>query len=286
MIDLLELRNYGSYDRIYPFIVQIGTGGTGGYLVQNIAQMMATFDVKGQYLIADPDIIEKKNLQNQLFTEDDVGKKKADVLANRYRRAYDIPIRSYNNTYIEDVETLKSLFNLDYLGYSINGYQTLYLPVIIGAVDNNFTRKVLHQFFIESGRCLYIDVGNESAEVPGDYPTRNMTEWSEGEKNIYQESGWRGQVVCGLKVHGKTILPPVGSVFPDILADKDEIAPSQISCSDITATDPQRILTNKMAAMSVLPYLNSLFEEGKIYHSMTFFHAKKGYIQSQEIKIE
>ncbi|WP_163537269.1 ThiF family adenylyltransferase [Gracilibacillus sp. YIM 98692] len=283
MIDLLRYKKYLPYRSVYPFIIVIGTGGTGGYLVQHIAQMMSTFNVQGQLLVADPDIVEEKNLKNQLFTKRDIGKKKANVLADRYRRAYQIPIRSYSEGYIEDVESLKNLFNLDYLGVGIHSYHTLYLPVIIGAVDNNFTRQVIHQFFESTSRCLYIDVGNESATVPSDYPERRKEEWTQQERQAYDESGWIGQVICGLKFDGETILPPVGEVFPDVLADKDDIAPSQISCSDLTASDPQRVLTNKMASMSVLPYLNSFMEEGVLYHSITFFNAQKGYINSQEI---
>ena len=160
----------------------------------------------------------------------------------------------------------------------------MYLPVIISCVDNNFTRKIIHEFFEWVGNCLYIDVGNDSAKVPSDFGTRPMSEWTEQEIKDYEESGWDGQVVCGLKLDGKTILSPVAEVFPDILEDEDELAPSELACSEIVASDPQRLLTNRMAAMAVATYLNELFQSGTITNHITFFHAKKGYMKSIEAR--
>lgn len=264
---------------IYPFVVQIGTGATGSNLVSQIAQLFSIFQIRGQYLIADPDVIEPHNLKNQLFLESEVGKKKADVLARRYRAAYQVDIASYSKDYIEDVESLMQLFNTDYqrIGYS---HDTLYLPIIIGAVDNNYTRQIMHQFFEKAGRCLLIDVGNESANVPKDYPNRPKKDWTEEELETFNSTGWSGQVVCGLKLDGKTILKPVAEMFPDILSDTDEIAPSQVACSNIVASEPQRLIVNKMASLAVTNYINELFESATISNHMTFFHAKKGYMRS------
>ncbi|MCM3443599.1 MULTISPECIES: ThiF family adenylyltransferase [Metabacillus] len=278
MINLLE-----NQKKLFPFIVQIGTGATGSNVVSHVAQLFSIFNISGQYVIVDPDIIESRNLLNQLFLENEVGKKKADVLARRYRAAYQVDIASYSKDYIEDVDSLKNLFNTDYLqiGYS---YDTLYLPIIIGCVDNNYTRQVMHRFFESSSRCLLLDVGNESVQAPSHYPSRPKDQWTEEELNTFNNTGWSGQVVCGLKMNGQTILKPVAEMFPDILEDKDEIAPSQVACSNIIASEPQRLIVNKMAALAVTNYINELFESGVISNHMTFFHAKKGYMRSNAIQ--
>ncbi|NRD81049.1 ThiF family adenylyltransferase [Bacillus sp. BRMEA1] len=269
--------------KIFPFIVQVGTGATGSNVVSHIAQLLSIFQIRGQYLIADPDIVEPHNLLNQLFLEGEVGKKKADVLARRYRAAYQVDIASYSKDYIEDVESLMQLFNTDYLRIG-HSYDTLYLPIIIGCVDNNYSRQIMHQFFEKAGRCLYLDVGSEAAIVPADYPNRPKQEWTEEELDTFNSTGWSGQVVCGLKMDGQTILKAVAEMFPDILADKDEIAPSQVACSNIVAREPQRLIVNKMAALAVTTYINELFETGTISNHMTFFHAKKGYMRSNPAK--
>lgn len=280
MIDLLNLESWPKRKGIFPYIVQIGTGGTGGYVTQMVAQMMSIFNQRGIYLLADPDVVEEKNLKNQLFVKRDIGLKKAEVLSKRYSAAYNIPIAHYTESYIEDVDSLRKLFLHNHLNIGGFANNILYLPVIIGCVDNNYTRKVMHEFFHSIQRCLYIDVGNDSAIVPSDFGSRPMDEWSAEEKTSYNESGWTGQVVCGLRMSGETILPPVADVFPDILEDKDEIAPSEAACSNIVASDPQRLLTNRMAAMSVAVYLNELFQSATITNHMTMFHAKDGYMKS------
>jgi hypothetical protein len=59
----------------------------------------------------------------------------------------------------------------------------------------------------------------------------------------YDKSGFTGQLVCGLKLDGKVISEPIAYcfVYPDILEDKDEIAPSEMSCTQLMASEPQRV---------------------------------------------
>lgn len=270
---MIELNPYHRSSLNYN-IVQCGTGGTGGYLVQHISQMISIFSVKTRYLIADPDVIEEKNLKNQLFISKDVGSNKADVLARRYSTAYDTKISSYSKAYVEDVETLTSLFIREY--ETFNGYT---LPVLIGAVDNNYTRKVMHEFFEQSNSLLYLDVGNESVTYPSDDPKKDKSLWNEEEKEEYINSGYSGQVVIGLKMNGKVILEPFAVEFPDILEDDDELKPSE-SCSSIVFSEPQRVLTNKYAALVVSTVLNEIFETNTVTNHIIHFHAKKAYIRA------
>lgn len=275
--------SYSRNSHIFPHIVQIGTGGTGGYLVQQVAQMMSIFDIRGKYVIADADIVEEKNLRNQLFIPKDVGKPKADVLAQRYRAAYQVDISSYSTKYVEDVQTIEELFNTEYLG--VHSYRTVYLPILISCVDNNFSRKIFHQYFEETdGNLLYIDVGNESVTLPEDR-NKPMEQWTEEELEAYKNSGYTGQVVAGLKWKGKVITDPVASLFPDILEDNDDIAPSSISCSDIVVSEPQRLITNRYAAQCVSTYLNEIFSEGQLSNHITFFHSKRMYMRTEPIKV-
>lgn len=273
---------YSLKSHIFPHIVQIGTGGTGGYLVQQIAQMLSIFNIKGKYVIADADIVEEKNLRNQLFIPKDVGKPKADVLAKRYRAAYQVDISSYSAKYIEDVKTIEKLFNTEYLG--VYSYNTVYLPILISCVDNNYSRKIFHQYFEETdGNLLYLDVGNESVSLPDD-SNKPIDEWTEEELETYKNSGYTGQVVAGLKWKGKVITEPVASLFPDILEDNDDIAPSSISCSDIVVSEPQRLITNRYAAQCVSTYLNEIFSEGTLSNHITFFHSRRMYMRTEPIK--
>lgn len=278
MIELLRASqtDYMPKKNIYPFIVQIGTGGTGGYLVQHIAQLLGTNKKSATYVIADPDVIEEKNLGNQLFLASEVGMKKADVLAERYSYAYDMDIRSYSEAYIESPDDIKKLFNTDYI--RTDGYRNQMLPIIIGCVDNNFTRQIIHEFFSKHPG-VYIDAGNEATVVPADWQTRPKANWTPEELQAFNESGWSGQIVTGVNLN-LAKQPSVADVFPDILVSEDSIRPSSLSCTELTASEPQRLIVNKFAALAILSVLTEIIEELCISNHITVFHAKKGYMRS------
>lgn len=286
-INILEVGNTGyTQDFIYPYIVQIGTGGTGSYVVKNIAQALGVSKKNASYLIVDPDVIEAKNLGNQLFLPEEVGLKKADVLASRYSHAYDIDIASYSEGYIESVEDMKKLFSTEYLHIPGGGYRNyLFLPIIIGCVDNNYTRKIMDDFFKTLNACIYIDAGNESVTVPSDWQTRPKSEWTEQEVQAYNDSGWSGQVVTGVNL-SRFKQDPVADAMPSVHSDEDSIRPSEMSCTELTASDPQRLIVNKFAAMAITGIFSQLLEESTISTHITFFHAKKNYMNSTPLQKE
>lgn len=283
-IDILKVAKHDWYDykEIFPFICQIGVGGTGGYLVQHIAQLLGTSNTKAAYVIADADVIEEKNLGNQLFLEHEVGLKKADVLASRYSAAYGLDIGSYSGSYIESVEKLRSLFSTEYMNTSVDMKRTLVLPIIIGTVDNNFSRNIMYELF-QMMRCIWIDAGNESTKVPSDWQTRPKSQWNETELKEFNESGWSGQIVTGVNLN-LFKQESVCEVFPDVLEDKDEIRPSELSCTELTASEPQRLIVNKFAALGIANIVTQIVEEKTISNHLTFFHAKKGYMRTTDVQ--
>lgn len=274
-------RDWYDYKEIFPFIVQIGTGGTGGYLVQHIAQLLGTSKVPSAYVISDPDVIETKNLGNQLFLPQEVGLKKADVLASRYSAAYGLDIGVYSDSYIESTNQLKSLFSTDYMHTKVNGRTTFVLPIIVGTVDNNFTRRIMYELFSSMKSCIYIDAGNENINVPQDWRTRPKKDWTKEELVAFKDSGWSGQVVTGVNLN-LFKQAPVAEEFPDILSDQDELRPSELSCSELSASEPQRLIVNKFAALAITNILTQIIEDKTISTHITFFHAKKGYMRSTE----
>ena len=264
----------------HMYIVQIGTGGTGAALTQMISQVLSTMATDDSiYVVADPDLVEHKNLRNQLFIQEDVGYPKAEVLADRYGAAYELQMVAYTDGYIESLETLENLFF--YRGKSmLTNYK--YDCVLISAVDNNFTRKIMHELFVKYPNLLYIDVGNESCEMPDYWRTVPMTDWTALERETYEKSGYSGQVVVGLKQEDKVLCPSVSTVFPDILEDTDTIAPSTLSCADLSASEPQRYITNRFAATAVCSVLQTyILNSLDILNShIIHFHALKCYMRA------
>ncbi len=279
------MKNYDEYKyqnkNIFYHVVQIGCGANGSYVAEQVAHMLSTYGVKHKYLLADFDTVESKNLRNQRFIEKDVGLKKAQVLARRYRASYGIDIGVYDASFVEDIQTLQKLFK-----QPVNvKYSDIIIPILISCVDNNYTRKIFHEYFEQEDTILYLDVGVEASKLPKGKTLQDMKSWTEEEMATFKSSGFTGQVVAGLKLEGETILEPVAERFSDILEDNDEIAPSEVACSQVIASNPQRVITNRLAGWCTSAYISELLDSGCLSNHITYFHAKKNMVRSVPITI-
>ncbi len=119
----------------------IGCGATGN----GVATILAIEGVGTLHLI-DPDKIELHNVTRQcMFTEDDVGKNKAQTLANKLReRNSDIDIKAHEEWLSQEKMPL-DVFTRMYLGNK---------PVFVGCVDNNPARAYLNEFAVKNKYAL------------------------------------------------------------------------------------------------------------------------------------
>lgn len=224
-------------------IIQIGCGGNGGYLCQKVSRTINVSKKTIHYLLVDEDTVEEKNLLRQPFIIDDVGENKAAVLSERYGAAYSINL-TYKDKYIINKEQLLELVDDESF------------TLIIGAVDNNASRQILHNFFLSQDNICYIDAGIDG--VFGETP-----------EEVF-ESGYTGQVVCGLRLDGETILEDVGGVYEDVLTDKDSVLPG-LACGQTVVNHPQRMQTNEIAALIMQSYVqNILFDDVIVSHYTNF----------------
>lgn len=254
-------------------IVIIGAGANGSHFFRNLLQDIAVYSLGNKkvkettVMIVDGDRVEKHNLSNQLFDADDINSYKVQALCDRYGTHYNKDCLAVSE-YITTLDELKALYrNSDKL-----------LPVLIGAVDNNRTRMLMHEFFHDESipELLYIDVGVEGvildSELKGD-PERF--------KKI-QSSGFSGQVVVGYKEGGQVFLAPVADLYPTILTDEESVFPTQ-TCGVDVINNPQRCETNKMAAQMTNIVLNNLFFTGEILQEEIIFNARFGTSQARFI---
>ncbi|MGP3788575.1 ThiF family adenylyltransferase [Paenibacillus sp. 1A_MP2] len=261
---------------MYYYIVIVGAGGTGGYAVQRITKMLSAFaSVDSFLMIADPDMVEEKNLLRQPFANQDIGGKKASVLAQRYGRTYGLKIGSYVDKYVESVEQLDQLFSLTDFRHKTGQHIQ---KVLIGAVDNDFTRNIMHEYFMQSDDLIYIDAGIEGVFLPsGDKP---KSEWGEEEITDNMESGYSGQVVVGLKKNGTEILEPLNGIYP--IDATDLIAPSH-NCG-LEPYQPQRMIANEMAAFHISTIINELLSTNTIIVHYVNFNARTGSCRPQYVQ--
>lgn len=258
---------------VHFLIRQIGAGGNGGYFFRNLLQLVSSYKAMNSsyrdealfdVLIADGDEVEKKNLRNQLFSEDDVSERKVIALADRYGGHYDVDTKRLAE-YVTSLDMLQRLFPKPDNGRQI-------IPVLVGMVDNDRSRQLFDEFFHseEVSDLVWIDSGIEGMKL---FDRPNLEE-----KKIMNESGFGGQCVISLKWRGEVILPPVTRVYPNILENDHTAFPGQ-SCGELLPENPQRIMTNQFAAQVASIVMNNLFHTKSIYASVINFNAQFGQMK-------
>ena len=228
-------------------IVMLGAGGTGGYAAPHIYRLVHTLERPVRFLVADGDIVEEKNLVRQNFIHADLGRNKAAVMAERYASAFGMEI-VYLPEFIENEDALAALTAQDYFRKE--------LVILIGAVDNNRSRQMCHNVFQKAKELVYIDSGN------GQYT---------------------GQVVCGIRRNGRTYYKPVGTLYPDVLADTDKF-PTELSCAEAAISAPQSVVANVMAATAILSYLYDILVLGDITVRNVTFSTKNIHMKPETAK--
>lgn len=228
-------------------IIMLGAGGTGGYAAPHIYRLIHTLNRPARFLVADGDIVEEKNLVRQNFIHADLGRNKAAVMAERYASAFGMEI-VYLPEFIENEDALAALTAQDYFRKE--------LVILIGAVDNNRSRQMCHNVFQKAKELVYIDSGN------GQYT---------------------GQVVCGIRRNGRTYYKPVGTLYPDVLADTDKF-PTELSCAEAAISAPQSVVANVMAATAILSYLYDILVLGDITVRNVTFSTKNIHMKPETAK--
>lgn len=248
-------------------IVIVGCGATGSQLLPSLTQLLANNE--GHRLtVIDQDIFEEKNMLNQKCLYKDLGKPKSEVLGTRYKKVYPHLDISYIDEYVTKPESLIKL--LDIYGY---------IPVLVGCVDNNATRKLFHEVFQSKKlpHLVYIDSGNGTDVMTGQtvvgYKTHCGSEQVPDERHGYN--------VYRSRPLSRVLQPPVAEVFPDIL-EEDKSIETVLSCSDTLDEHPQNIGTNLMAATSLFTILNNLISFDEIIAHKVFFDAQSLNIASRD----
>lgn len=225
--DIAQLRGFTRPTRI----LVIGCGGTGAYVVGHLSRLLSVLDGEPdrpwrgfRLTLADGDVVEPKNLERQHFIKRDLGMNKAEALAVRYSAAFGIGI-DVVPSYLESPEAIAETTP----------------HMVIGCVDNNASRKVVNQWFLDTDRFdsrgrFWVDSGNEENS---------------------------GQVVCGFRPErygdsrsGLFSLPTITEIYPTMLEDGK--FNSELSCAELAASAPQNMMANVTAATLVMNFAQKI----------------------------
>ena len=200
-------------------IVLLGAGGTGGHIAPHLYRLAYALDREVEIIIIDGDTVERPNLVRQNFCVTDLKQNKARVIAERYSAAFGMEA-NYVSHYIEDEQELSDLVQCPKIFRPGRARFEEGYTILIGAVDNDKSRVMCHSVFQNARRLIYIDSGN------GEY---------------------QGQVVCGVKLDGRTFNRPLISVFPTVMESEDKF-PTELSCEEAAISAPQSMAANLTAA--------------------------------------
>lgn len=240
------------YSKTAPVkIIVLGAGGTGGYVIPHLYRLGYASKHPTRIIVCDGDVVESKNLIRQNFVEQDIGRNKAQVLAERYATAFGIECE-YRPEFIETREELDALTEPGYVPYG----REMQGVILLGCVDNNKSRQLCHQVFQSKRNLVYIDSGN-------------------GEHT--------GQVVCGVRQKGRTLYKPIGSLYPEILKSEDKF-PSELSCADRAVSAPQSVTANLTAATAMVSFLYDLLIAGDLKTRYVTFSSRLISMRAEVVK--
>lgn len=130
-------------------IVVVGCGGTGSHYIKELGRLLfgrSRDDLR--IILADGDAVEEKNLVRQAFLPQDIGRNKAQVMAEILSQVYGVEAEFYDR-YIDSPSDLESLVRENAV------------VLLVGCVDNHQCRQSMHHFFVERENCIYMDSANE-----------------------------------------------------------------------------------------------------------------------------
>lgn len=110
-------------------IVLVGCGGTGGFLAEAICHLL--IGRPGRLYLVDPDRVEPHNVARQAFDRRDVGRFKADVLAERLARGFEREVSSSVVPYGRELHA------------GVFGDSSRDLHLLVGCVDNAAARRAI-----------------------------------------------------------------------------------------------------------------------------------------------
>lgn len=214
-------------DRVFgePIIVVVGCGGTGGFVAEGICRLLG--DTPAQVYLVDYDRVEEPNLRRQAFYDADVGKFKAQVLAERLSRNFGREVGYCVYPYSSEVH--QEVFHFANPG------------LLVGCVDRASARGAIAQCV--GGRQWWIDAGN------GDHSGQVLI------GNTAENERLKGGFSEGMGFCTKLPLPSIQQ--PGLLIPAPEPVP-QADCAEAVEQGQQSPTINQVMASLTLECVRRL----------------------------
>lgn len=223
----------------------VGCGGTGGYLAEPLARLLAFHPkASGRLTVADGDTYEEDNARRQVFPFAALGLNKAAVTAERLTAALP-PLREsvqVLNGYLSALSAAGAIVSHRQRQRDARRNNERPALLVIAAVDNHATRNFLIRGLTEAEDLdfLFLSPGNALD---------------------------RGQILSWGRVAGQTTGPHPFDTHPE-LKDPEDRMPG--GCAQAAPSTPQLIGANMAAATFTLWALQAWLDGSPIFDAMSF----------------
>lgn len=249
-------------------IYLIGAGGTGSFAAMNLARVAFELRRIGKSVemtIIDSDVVESGNIPRSNFCAAEIGRFKAQTLAERITLAWGLEV-SYSNGKLEFEKHLKP---------NRNGFKEL--TILVGCVDNHLARREIHRSLEESNK----------------YNSHNAPEfwWIDGGNGKSS-----GQVLIGSEVKrekpenhfsSSTIckkLPAPSVIHPELLENREIPSPREslerMDCAERVRRGEQSLNINSRVAVEIGEILTELLLTNSLRRFATYFDLESGTSRS------
>jgi PRTRC genetic system ThiF family protein len=248
--------------------ILVGAGGTGSFAAPAIARLL--YELKQiqnkpvEMLIVDPDVVESGNIPRSNFCAAEIGRYKAQTLAERISLAWGL-----------ETEYSCVLFDLEkHLRRSMRDYRSL--TVIVGCVDNHLARRDIHSAIDEfktygssdAPGIWWIDAGNGR--------TSGQVLLGSNTKRLKPQQYFAGTSIC-------RSLPAPSLVHPDLLEPETKLAPvtnQALSCPDRVRLGEQSLNINQRVAVEIAEMLSEMFLTRTLKRFASYFDLESGTSRS------
>lgn len=250
----------------------IGAGGTGSFAALNVARLCFEMRERGKAVdltIIDPDRVEANNIPRSNFCAAEIGRFKAQTLAERISQAWGL-------------ETGYSCDRFDYEKHikpRLTGGGSKQMTIFVGCVDNHFARREIHRA-LKSSEPYY------STEAPNAW-------WVDGGNGKFS-----GQVLIGSTVKIENAenyfatpsicraLPAPSIFHPELLEPETanppprESAARPASCPELVRLGEQSLNVNNRVAVEIGEMLTALLLTNSLKRFATYFDLESGTSRS------
>jgi len=225
-------------------LVLVGCGGTGSFLAGHIARLLTGSvigETIGDILLIDGDSVEPKNVGRQLFSKRDIGKNKAEVLANRYNQAFGLDICWY-----------PEFLTRDNFSEIIPDSNRNHPVLILGCLDTAAARKIILDKVMDKwgNQAWWLDAGN------GQYAGQI----------VLGSTGSIEKISSGIGAYLVEYLPYPPLVFPDLVNPVQDIE-KPLSCAEMLQSEEQSLNVNALVA-GLMAEMLRLFLTGDLSYNI------------------